>query len=83
MTDVVEQGKSMLGTIEYAKAKGITQAYPDSSVAKVIGNLVAEVERLRQVVDALKVVIEHVDDKGMVPTAYILSAQTALAEVTL
>lgn len=47
MSDVVEQGKSMLSTIEYARAKGIAQAYPDSSVAEVVGNLVAEVERLR------------------------------------
>lgn len=47
----------------------------------LVPELVAEVGRLRRVVDALKVVIEHVDDKDMVPTAYILSAQTALAEV--
>lgn len=48
MSDIVEQGKSMLSTIEYTKAKGITQAYPDSSVAEVLGKLVAEVERLRR-----------------------------------
>jgi hypothetical protein len=29
-------------------------------------------------VEALKTVIEHVDDEGKVPMAYILSAQTAL-----
>jgi hypothetical protein len=39
----------------------------------------AEVERLRAVVNALKVVIEHVDDRGEVPMAYILRAQTTLA----
>lgn len=47
MSDVVERGKTMLTTIEYAKYHGIGQAYPDSSVAAVVGDLVAEVERLR------------------------------------
>lgn len=58
MSDVVEQGKSMLSTIEYARAKGITQAYPDSSVAEVVGNLVAEVERMREHAASVRRAIE-------------------------
>ena len=42
----IERGKAMLSTIEYAQTQGISGAYPDSSVAKVVGALVAEVERL-------------------------------------
>jgi hypothetical protein len=40
--------------------------------------LLTENKQLRRQVDALKDVIEHVDDEGKVPMAYILSAQTAI-----
>jgi len=48
MSDVVDQGKSMLNTIAYARAIGVSPAYPDSSVEQVVRGLVAEVERLRR-----------------------------------
>jgi len=47
MSDVVDQGKSMLNTIAYARAIGVSPAYPDSSVEQVVRGLVVEVERLR------------------------------------
>ena len=47
MSDPVDAAKNMLRTIEFAMAKGIAQAYPDSTIHNVLGNLVAEAERLR------------------------------------
>jgi cell division protein FtsB len=46
--EVTARAKAMLTTIGYAEAHGIMQAYPDSSVAEVISELVAEIERLRE-----------------------------------
>lgn len=66
MSDVVEQGKSMLSTIEYARAAGITQACPDSSVAGVVSELVAEVERLREAVTAADAILSLLHHRGLV-----------------
>lgn len=49
MSDVVDQGKSMLNTIAYARSVHVSPAYPDAAVEAVVGALVAEVERLRGV----------------------------------
>ncbi|KAB7761784.1 hypothetical protein [Mycolicibacterium mucogenicum] len=46
--DVLFKGKTMLSTIDYARTCGVSPAYPDSSVAEVIGALVDEIERRQQ-----------------------------------
>lgn len=50
ITDPVERAKAMLSTIALARSKGISQAYPDASVANVLSALVGEVEKLRAVI---------------------------------
>lgn len=59
MSDVVDQGKSMLNTIAYARAIGVSPAYPDSSVEQVVRGLVAEVERLRAENEAMQRLIRN------------------------
>ncbi len=41
----------------------------------------SEAADLRRALDALKEVIAHVDDNGLVPSAYIVAARFALANV--
>lgn len=77
--DVVERAKTWIDDVTPMPLS--VHFYAADEILEMVAGLVAEVEKLRRVVDALKVVIEHVDDEGMVPMAYILGAQTALAEV--
>ena len=46
--DIVDRAKVMMSTIRLAQSKNIGQAYPDTVVENVVGELVAEVERLRE-----------------------------------
>lgn len=55
----VERGKAMLSTIALAQSKGISGAYPDSSVADVVGALVTEVEHLRDAAQTLGRIIHR------------------------
>lgn len=47
MTDIVDRARAMINTISYARANGIGQVYPDSTVANVISELLAEIDEWR------------------------------------
>lgn len=47
MSDIVERARTAITTIGYAQMHGVGNAYPDSVIARLLAELVAEVERLR------------------------------------